>query len=184
MEIMKPIDDQHSHERANTADQGKCRPPYEGECAYDRDLRERVIGRIVSNGSVGYLDKPPRQWRQLVITELPFPAIGERFDEIDRQIVIKERGQNGPNHKMQDAKSRESAPGIARNRGEKSVVHGAQALGLSGGFGHSMHVDQSRRANTVISLSHWETAALEFAGSDDVPGRPLRVQLRVHRHAD
>src|SRR5678815_5507859 len=111
MEIMKPIDDKHSHERADTAGQGKSRPPYKGECADDRDLRERVIGRIISDGAAGYFDKPPREWRQLVITELPFPPIGERFNEVEGQIVIEERGQSGPNHKMQSAKSRESACG-------------------------------------------------------------------------
>src|SRR4029077_1004135 len=136
MEIMKPIDDQHSHERPDSADEGKSCPPYQGECADDRDLRERVIGRIISDRSVGYLDKPPREWRQLVITELPFPAIGERFNEVEGQIVIEERGQRGPNHKMQNAKSRESASGIAVNRGENSAAHTAQALSLSGGFGH------------------------------------------------
>ncbi|MEI9805951.1 MAG: hypothetical protein WDN48_18225 [Pseudolabrys sp.] len=50
---------------------------------------------------VGDLDQPPGQRRQLVIAELPFTAINQRFDQIERQIGVKYRRQRGPDRDMQ-----------------------------------------------------------------------------------
>ena len=52
-------------------------------------LRQRVIGGVGAEQAMHDLDQPPRQRRQLVIAELPFAAIGEGLDQVERQIGVE-----------------------------------------------------------------------------------------------
>ncbi len=74
-------------------------------------MRQQVIGKVVTDDAIRYFDQPPGQRRQLVITELPLPAISQRLDQIERQIGVKQRRKGGPNRRMQEQNSRQSAPG-------------------------------------------------------------------------
>ena len=76
LEIVHAIDDQHGDQRAGHADQLACRRPDRDEGNNHGDLRQRVIGGVGVEDAVHDFDQPPWQWRQLVVTELPFPAVG------------------------------------------------------------------------------------------------------------
>ncbi len=107
LEIMHAIDDQHGDERAGRADQRPRRGKDQGKGDDHHGLRQRVIGGIGSEQPVHDLDQPPRQRRQLVVAELPFAAVGQGLDEIERQIGVKQRRQRGPDRKMQGQEAAE-----------------------------------------------------------------------------
>ncbi len=108
LEIVKAVDNQHRDQRAQRADQR----PRGGEDQRKSDdhgrLRQRVIGGVGARSPVRDLDQPPRQRRQLVVAELPFAAVGQRLDQIERQIGVKERRQRGPDREMQRQEAAES----------------------------------------------------------------------------
>jgi hypothetical protein len=60
--------------------------PDENERNHHRGLRQSVIGGVGAKRPMHDLDQPPRQWRQLVVAELPFAAIGQGLDQIERQV--------------------------------------------------------------------------------------------------
>ena len=100
LEIMHAVDDQHGDQRAHRADDGPRGGKDENKGDDHHRLRQRVISSVAAEQPVGDLDQPPGQWRQLVVTELPFAAIGEGLDEIERQVGVKQARQRGPNREM------------------------------------------------------------------------------------
>src|SRR6266516_2216247 len=100
VKIMQAIDDQHGEDCANVANQRSRGEKYDSECRNHGKLGERVIRGFVADEPIDDLNEPPRQRWQLVVAELPFAPIGERLDEIERQVGIKEGRQRGPNKKM------------------------------------------------------------------------------------
>ena len=96
MEVVQAIEDQDGDQRADRADQRTRGQPDQRERGDHRELRQRVIGGVEPDQPVQQLDQPPRQRRQLVVAELPFAAIGQRLDQIERQIGIEQRRQRGP----------------------------------------------------------------------------------------
>ena len=66
-----------------------------------RRLRQRVKEQIGPEQPVGRLQHPPWQRRQLVVAQLPFAAVKQAFDHIERQIEEKHRRQHGPDHGME-----------------------------------------------------------------------------------
>ena len=101
LEVMHAVDDQHRNERAGRPDQRPRRRPHRDEGDDHHRLRQRVIGGVGAERPVHDLDQPPRQRRQLVVAELPFAAICQRLDQVERQVGVEERRQRGPNHEMQ-----------------------------------------------------------------------------------
>ena len=82
-------------------DNGTSSEPDQRKGADDRYLSESVVGDVVPSEPVDDLDQPPRQRRQLVVSELPLPAIGEGLDQIERQVRIKQCWQDRPDNKVQ-----------------------------------------------------------------------------------
>ena len=110
LKIVQAVDDQHGNKRASRADE-RSRGSPDRRKGYDhRDLRQRVIRGVRAEQPIHDLDQPPRQRRQLVVADLPFAAIGERLDEIERQVGIEECGQRGPDDEMQGQEAAESGP--------------------------------------------------------------------------
>ena len=115
LEIMHAVDDQDGNERADRADQRPRRGKDQGKGDHHRGLRQRVIGGVGAEQPMGDLDQPPRQRRQLVVAKLPFAAVGQGLDEVERQIGVKQRRQRGPDREMQRQKAAE------RGRGRRSI---------------------------------------------------------------
>ena len=110
LEVMHAVDDQHGKERAGRADQRPRRRPHRDEGDDHRHLRQRVIGGVGAERPVHDLDQPPRQRRQLVVAELPFAAVGQRLDQVERQVGVEQRRQRGPDHEMQSEERGERRP--------------------------------------------------------------------------
>ena len=108
LEIMHAVDNQHGNECAGGADQRPRRGKDQGKGDDDHGLRQRVIGGVGVEQPVHDLDQPPRQRRQLVVAELPLPAVDEGLDEIERQVGVEQRRQRGPDRKMQGQEAAES----------------------------------------------------------------------------
>ena len=100
MKVVQAVDDQDRGQRAARADERQRGHPHRRQGADHRELRQRVIGGVASDHPVDGLDQPPGQRRQLVIAELPFAAVGQRLDQIERQVRIERRRQRGPDEKM------------------------------------------------------------------------------------
>ena len=108
LEVMQAVDDQHGNERA--ASRRRAAAPWRRPAQRRRTTTacgQRVIGDVRAEYPVHDLNQPPRQRRQLVGAELPFAAVGERLDEVERQIGVKQRRQRGPDRKMQGQKAAE-----------------------------------------------------------------------------
>jgi hypothetical protein len=110
LEVMHAVDDQHGHQCAGRSNERPCRRPHRDEGYDHRRLRQRVISGVDAERPVHDLDQPPRQRRQLVIAELPFAAVGESLDQVERQIGVEERRQRGPDHEMQGEEGGERRP--------------------------------------------------------------------------
>ncbi len=98
---MQPVDDQHRDQRAHGADQRPGQREDKRKSCNDRDLRQQVIEQVRTERLPARFGEPPRQRRQLVITKLPFAAIDQRFDQIERQVAEEQRRQRGPEHGVQ-----------------------------------------------------------------------------------
>ena len=80
-------------------------------------LRQRVIGGIgAEHAPVHDLDQPPRQRRQLVVAELPFAAVGQGLDQVERQVGVEQRRKRGPDHEVQGEEGGERGPRVAFHR--------------------------------------------------------------------
>ena len=110
LEVMHAVDDQHGNERAGRSDQRPCRRPHRDEGDDHRRLRQRVIGGVGAERPVHDLNQPPRQRRQLVVAELPLAAIGQRFDQVERQVGVEQGRQRGPDREMQSEERGERRP--------------------------------------------------------------------------
>ena len=128
VEVMQPVDDQDRHQRAARADERQRGPPHDGKGRDDRDLRHDIVGGVDSDQPVDDLDQPPRQRRQLVVAQLPFAAVGQRLDQIERQIRIEDRRQRGPDHEMQNEEQRKGRLRAAVDHGDQSGHLDPQAL--------------------------------------------------------
>ena len=107
LEVVHAVDDQHGNERAGRAHQWPRGGKDQREGDDDGGLRQSVIGRVDAKVAVHDFDEPPRQRRQLVGAERPFPAVGHGLDEIERQIGVEETWQRGPDREMQRQKPAE-----------------------------------------------------------------------------
>ena len=107
VEVVQPVDDEHGNERADAAEQRPRHGEDRGEGRDHRDLRQQVIGEVVPDQPVGGLGQPPRQRRQLVVAELPFAAVDQRLDQVERQIGVEQRRQCRPHRRMQQRKGGE-----------------------------------------------------------------------------
>ena len=96
-------------------------------------LGQRVEEHVASEQPVYDLDQPPRQWRQLVIAELPFAAVDQGLDQVERQIDEEDRRQCGPDREVQDQKRHEKRAGMLAD-GIGNLIHrgasGSLGLGL------------------------------------------------------
>ena len=101
MEVVHAVENEDGDERADGAHQRASGQPNHRKGRHHRDLRQRVVGGVDPDHPVDEFHQPPRQRRQLVVTELPFAAIGQRLDEIERQIGIEQRRQRGPDDNVQ-----------------------------------------------------------------------------------
>jgi len=127
---MHAVEDEHGDERADRADQRPRRRPHQREGGEHRELRERVKGDVDADRAVDELDHPPRQRRQLVVAELPLAPVGQRFDEIERQIGIDQRRQRRPNQEMQDEERAEGRLRAALDAGDQSRHRRVSSLRL------------------------------------------------------
>jgi hypothetical protein len=116
MQVMLTVDNEQRHERAHRPDHRARHRPYCGKGRDDRDLRERVEEHVAPEHSKGRFHQPPRQRRQLVIAELPFPAIGQRLDQVERQIGIEQRRQRSPHQEMQQREGCKCGAGMLLDR--------------------------------------------------------------------
>ena len=96
IEVVQPVDDEDGNQRAERTDQRPRGEKNEGKSGHHRDLRQEVIGEVMTDGQVCDLHQPPGQRREFVVAELPFAAVHQRLDQIERQIGVKQRRQRGP----------------------------------------------------------------------------------------
>jgi hypothetical protein len=73
-------------------------------------VAQQVIGEIVAHQPVGDFDQPPGQRRQLVVAELPFAAVQQRFDQIERQVGVEQARQQRPHRGVQPQESGKGPP--------------------------------------------------------------------------
>ncbi len=137
LEVMHAVDDQHGNQRAGRSDQRPCRRPHRDEGYDHRRLRQRVIGSVDAERPVHDLDQPPRQRRQLVVAELPFAAVGESLDQVERQVGVEQRRQRGPDHEMQREEGGES--GLRRLLDPVDEAGRERQPGRRRHFGHLRH---------------------------------------------
>ena len=110
LEVMHAVDDQHGDQCSGRSNERPCRRPHRDEGYDHHRLRQRVIGGVGTERPMHDLNEPPRQRRQLVVAELPFAAIGQRLDQIERQVGVEQRRQRGPDHEMQRQERGERRP--------------------------------------------------------------------------
>jgi hypothetical protein len=103
-EIVQAIGDEHGDQSAGRAGKRSGCQPDQPQCGGHGQLCQKVVSKIVANHAINDFHQPPGQRRQFVIAELPFPAVGEGFDKIERQIGVKQRGKGGPHHNLKDQK--------------------------------------------------------------------------------
>src|SRR5499427_7296375 len=108
IEIVQAVDDQHGGERTGGADEPPRQNPHQRKGGEHRDLGNQVVDRVDPDQPIRDLDQPPGKRRQLVVAELPFPAIGQRLDQVERQVGVKRAWQRGPQHGMQQRKGRKA----------------------------------------------------------------------------
>src|SRR5215831_728741 len=82
IEVMQAVDNQHRRKRAQRADDRPRRQPDQPQRKYNGDLRQQIICEVVTDQPIGNFDQPPGQWRQLVVSELPFAAVSQRLDQV------------------------------------------------------------------------------------------------------
>ena len=120
VEVVQAVENEDCDQRANGADQRTRGQPDHREGADHRDLRQRVIRSVQIHDLVNQLDQPPRQRRQLVIAKLPFAPVGERLDEVERQVGIEQCRQRRPHEKMQRQEHGKSRLWTALDGGDQS----------------------------------------------------------------
>ena len=74
-------------------------------------LRQQIVSEVVAGEPVDNFDQPPGQRRQLVVTELPFAAICQRLDQIERQIGVEQGRQDRPDGGVEDQDGGQRPPG-------------------------------------------------------------------------
>ena len=129
MKVMQAVDDQHRDQRAARADQRNAVSQTDREGRDHRDLRQRVVGGIDPDEPVGDLDQPPGQRRQLVVAQLPFAAVGQRLDQIERQVRIEQRRQRRPDDEMHAEEHAKAACGRRSIMAISPDIDAARALG-------------------------------------------------------
>ena len=125
LEIMQAVDDQHGDECAGRANKRPRGSKDQAKATTWRPAPARNRRRLAPNSRCDDLDQPPRQRRQLVVAELPFSAVGQRLDEIERQVGVEQCRQRGPDREMQGQEAAEAARGRrldpADKPGERSL---------------------------------------------------------------
>ena len=124
VEVVQAVDDEHGRERAQRPDQRPRRAVNQGESRHHRDLRQQVIGKVMTDGHERDLDQPPRQGRQLVVAELPFAAVDQRLDQVERQIGVKQRRQRGPDRGVQGQEGGKGPAGAGGDPGQNGHAAG------------------------------------------------------------
>ena len=104
------------------ADQRPRRCPDQREGDDDHDLGQGVIGDVGAEQPVHDFDQPPRQRRQLVGAEHPFAAVGERLDQIERQIGVKQLGSAVQTAKCTARKTPKADVGPPLDPGDQSGI--------------------------------------------------------------
>ena len=126
VEVVQAVDNQHGGERAERAGERSRRQVHDGKTRHHRDLRQQIIGEVVPDQLVGDLHQPPGQRRQLVVAELPFAAVDQRLDQVERQIGVEQSRQRGPDRGVQ---AEEGGKGLSRtggNPGQEGHVTGSR----------------------------------------------------------
>ncbi len=121
LKVMQAVDDQHGDERAARSDQRPRGRIDQRKCSDHHDLGQRVIGGIHAEQPVHDFNEPPRQRRQLVGAEHPFAAVGQRLDQIERQVGVEERRQRGPDGKMERQKRAKRRVRAARDPADQAL---------------------------------------------------------------
>ena len=134
IEIVQPVDDQHGDERAGRPDQPPRQGPHQREGGEHRDLADQVVDRVDPERLIGGFDHPPGQRRQLVVAELPFAPVGQRLDQVERQIGVERGRQDGPYHRVHQRKDRKALARALLQAVEHSGDHRGRAAmdGLTG----------------------------------------------------
>ncbi len=162
MEVVQAVQKEDGDEGADGADQRTRGRPDRREGRDHRDLRQRVIGGIHPHQPVDDLDQPPGQRRQLVVAELPFAPIGQGLDEIERQVGIKQRRQDGPDEKMQREDNAEGRLWAALDGSDQSRHRCVVYLGPE----QLRHRDPGpRNSNSGISKTRWNRVIAALAGA-------------------
>ena len=151
IEVVHTVDDQDRDQRPERADERARGLPHEDEGDDDDRLGEGVIGGIDAKHPVDDLDQPPWQRRQLVITELPFAAVGQRLDQIERQVQVEDRRQRGPDDGMEEEEGGEGRLRPAFDRVDQSE-HGQSRMGLAL-YRLSLNTRRRPRGNRGVSAS-------------------------------
>src|SRR5262249_47043950 len=106
-EIVQTVDDQNCQQRARRADDPSCTGKNRGKGREYGELSSEIIGNVGANGAIKDLDSPPGEGWELVVAELPFAAVGECFDEIERKVRVERRRQDRPKREMHQGECRE-----------------------------------------------------------------------------
>jgi hypothetical protein len=123
IEIMQPVNDQHRDQRTERPDQPPRQHPDQAERRHHRDLGHQIEGRVGSEQPIDPLDQPPGQGRQLVVAELPFAAVGQRLDQVERKVGVERGGKKRPQPRMHKTEERETLAGALLQPVEKRGDH-------------------------------------------------------------
>ena len=99
VEVVQAVDDEHGDQRADGAGERPRGQEDQPQRRHHGGLRQQVVSEVVADEPVHDLDQPPGQRRQLVVTELPFAAVGQRLDQIERQIGVKQGRKGRPDRR-------------------------------------------------------------------------------------
>jgi hypothetical protein len=105
LKVVQAIDYEDGEEREDRSDHGACGEPDACKCADDRRLRQGIVADVAAHRPVNNFHQPPGQRRQLVVAKLPFTAIGQGLDEVERKVRVKQGRKGGPNREVKREKS-------------------------------------------------------------------------------
>jgi hypothetical protein len=159
VEVMQSVDDENRGCCRGWGCHAKHESPYGRKRRQNAHLSESVIGDIGSNRAVGDLDEPPRQGRQFVVAELPLASVGERLDDVERQVGIERERQDRPDGGVGRRKQPKACPRPLPNSGKNCRGEAGHRLPRpgdrqQGGFssGNSDHGDIPPRCSSTRPL--------------------------------
>ena len=110
-EVVQAVDDEDGDQRADGTGDRSRGQENQPQRRHHGGLRQQIVSEVVAGEPVHDLDQPPGQRRQLVVTELPFAAICQRLDEIERQIGVKQGRKGRPDDGVEDQDGGQRPPG-------------------------------------------------------------------------